>query len=255
VGGAGECPEFFETPLDGDKRNTRWVFYGGNAQYLVGRFDGRTFTPETPSLRFNYGNCFYASQTFNNLPPEDGRRIQIAWGTVGMPGMPFNQMMDFPVELTLRTTPDGPRLFAVPVREISLLHGKAHTWRDRPLREGENLLAGITGDLFHISAELQVGETGGVSFVVRGLPLTYDAAAQTLSCRGMSASLKPVNGLLRLQLVVDRTSIEVFANDGAVYMPVGVIPSAQNRSLELQVRGGAARVKSLEVYELRSAWR
>ena len=45
-------------------------------------------------LKYNYGDCFYASQTFNNVPVEDGRRIQMA-GHIDFPEMPFNQMMTF----------------------------------------------------------------------------------------------------------------------------------------------------------------
>ena len=32
--------------------------------------------------------------------------------------MPFNQQLSFPCELTLRSTPRGPRLFKWPVKEI-----------------------------------------------------------------------------------------------------------------------------------------
>ena len=39
-------------------------------------------------------------------------------------GMPFNQMMSFPSELTLRTTPAGVRMFWQPVKEISNLYGQ-----------------------------------------------------------------------------------------------------------------------------------
>ncbi|MDB6037105.1 MAG: glycosidase, partial [Verrucomicrobiales bacterium] len=42
-----ECPNFFEMPLAGDTHNTRWVFFGANGVYVVGKFDGQKFTPET----------------------------------------------------------------------------------------------------------------------------------------------------------------------------------------------------------------
>jgi sucrose-6-phosphate hydrolase SacC (GH32 family) len=59
------------------------VFYGGNGLHLLGRFDGQTFTAEAGPLPLHHGNCFYASQTFNDAP--DGRRVVIGWGTVSMP--------------------------------------------------------------------------------------------------------------------------------------------------------------------------
>ncbi len=107
IDGFFECPEIFELPVEGEDGQRRWVLYAADGDYLIGSFDGRVFTPESGKHRFSHGNCFYASQTYNNVPPEDGRRVQIAWGRVEMPGMPFNQMMLFPVELTLRRAGRG----------------------------------------------------------------------------------------------------------------------------------------------------
>ncbi|MCX7597284.1 MAG: glycoside hydrolase family 32 protein, partial [Armatimonadetes bacterium] len=178
IPGTSECPELFEMPLDTDRNSTRWIFYGGNGNYLGGRFDGHVFTPESGPHRFSWGNCFYASQTFNNLPPEDDRRIQIAWGTVENPDPQYNQQMLFPVELTLRTTEDGPRLFAWPVREIEKIHGDGWRWEKLPVGPGETRLAGAEGELFDIIAELHVGTAAEVGIVARGTTLTYNAALQ-----------------------------------------------------------------------------
>jgi len=252
IPGTGECPEFFEIPVEGQAGATRWVFYGGTGQYLIGRFDGKTFTPESGPHVLNRGNCFYASQTFNGAP--DGRRIQIAWGTIGMPGMPFNQMMDFPVELTLHQTDEGLRLFAVPVREVAALHEEGREWKDLTLQPGGNPLAKLGGELFHVRAEFEVGEGAAFGVSVRGIPVTYDAKAQQLTCRDRTVPLKPENGRIRLELLADRTSLEVFANDGGVYMPIGVIPPDSNRSLEVFTRDGPTRIRSLEVWPLKSIW-
>ncbi len=245
-----ECPEIFELPVDADKAKTRWVVYAADGAYAVGSFDGKAFTPDHPGKhRFNWGNCFYASQTFNNIPPENGRRIQIAWGRVGHKDMPFNQMMNFPVQLTLRTTEEGVRMFAEPVREIELLHAKKHA-----LKEGDSSLKGIGGDLFHIIGEFEPGEAAQVGLAIRGTQVVYDAKAQQLEARGCKAPLKPEGGKVRLEILVDRTSVEVFANRGRIYMPVGVIPPDDNRSLDVFARGGAAKLLSLAVHELCSAW-
>ncbi|HPD16225.1 MAG TPA: glycoside hydrolase family 32 protein [Planctomycetota bacterium] len=255
IEGYFECPEIFELPVDGDKARTRWVVYAADGAYAVGSFDGKSFTPDHPGKhRFNWGNCFYASQTFSNIPPEDGRRIQIAWGRIGHKDMPFNQMMNFPVQLTLRTTDEGVRMFAEPVKEIELLHAKKHSWAGLALKEGENPLKGIEGDLFHIIAEIEPGDAAQVGVAIRGTPVVYDARGQQLNTKGCNAPLKPEGDRIRLEILVDRTSIEVFANRGRVYMPVGVIPPDEARSLEVFARGGTARLASLEVHELRSAW-
>jgi fructan beta-fructosidase len=255
IDGYYECPEIFELPVDGDKGNTRWVVYGADGDYAIGRFDGKTFTTESGKHKLNYGNCFYASQTYNNIPPSDGRRVQIAWGRVGHKSMPFNQMMDFPVELTLRTTEEGIRMFAEPVREIELLHRKKHAWQDLTVTEGgENPLDGISGDLFHIKAEFQVGEADEFGLNIRGVPVSYAVKPQRLSCKGRRVTLAPEDGRIRLEVLVDRTSIEIYGNDGRRYMPIGVIPPDDNRSLAIFSKGGATQLTSLEVYELRSAW-
>jgi len=88
----------------------------------------REFTPESGLIRFSYGNRFYASQTFSDIPEEDGRRIQIGWGDeVQMPGMPFNQMLLFPTVLTLHTTEDGLRMLPYPIKELTI-HEMKSIW-------------------------------------------------------------------------------------------------------------------------------
>ena len=78
IEGYYECPEIFELPVDGDESRTRWVVYAADGAYAIGSFDGRRFVPDHEGkFRFNWGNCFYASQTFSDVPEEDGRRIQI----------------------------------------------------------------------------------------------------------------------------------------------------------------------------------
>jgi len=254
VPGTSECPEFFEIPLDGNPENTRWVFYGGNGNYLIGRFDGHTFVPESGPHRFSWGNCFYASQTFNHIPPDDGRRIQIAWGTVENPDAQYNQQMLFPVELTLRTTQDGPRLFAWPVREIERIHGQHWRWENLTIGEGETNLAGVEAELLDISAEFENRTAEEFGLIVRGTRVAYNAAQQELSCGGCTAPLRPVDGRVRLRLLVDRTTVEIFANGGAVYMPVASIAPPDDRFVELFARGGETCVASLGVWEVKSVW-
>ncbi len=251
IEGYFECPEIFELPLDGDEKKAKWIVYAADGNYTIGQFDSHTFTRESGKHRGNFGNCFYASQTYNNAP--NGRRIQIGWGRIAMPGMPFNQMMTFPCELTLRSTPDGPRLFCNPVEEITKLHRSSREWKNIVVREGENPLADFSGDLFHLRAEFEVGDSASFGFTIRGVPVVYEVQKQTLTCK-QSAPLEPVDGKIRLELLVDRTSIEIFANDGQVYMPIGVIPAADEHSLALFTKGAETKLTRLEVAELASAW-
>ncbi len=255
IPGTSECPEFFEIALDGDKQNTRWVFYGGNGRYLVGTFDGRTFLTESGPQSLHLGNCFYASQTYTDIPAQDARRILIPWGQMATPGMPFNQMMGVPVELTLRTTDQGPRLFAWPVKEHASLRLESHTIAPQPLHPGDNPLSRVTGELLDLTAELACGDATELGFNLRGIRISYDVKKQELSCQDKKAPLQSVDGKIRLRLMVDRTSVDIFGNDGRLYMPMGVIVPADNLSLGLYAKGGSARINSLEVDELKSAWR
>ena len=254
IDGFFECPEIFELPVDGDKDDTRWVVYAADGNYRIGAFDGKTFTPETDKLQGNHGNCFYASQTYSDIPPEDGRRIQIAWGRIPTPGMPFNQCMLFPCVLTLRTTDEGIRMFAEPIQEIELLHAREHHWRNVTLKPKNDLLDTLSGDLFHLDCVFETRGTERVGFVIRGTEVVYDAGKQQLSCLDKSAPLQPRDGQIRLEILVDRTSIELFANDGRVYMPIGVIDADDNRSLQVFGQGQDPKLASLAVYELDSVW-
>lgn len=249
-----ECPELFELPVDGDENNKKWVLYGAAGDYYIGDFDGSKFTPESEIIKYNYGNAFYASQTISDIPEEDGRRIQIGWGTIETPGMPFNQMMNFPVVLSLHTTDDGIKMFANPVKEIEKLYKEKHSFKDEDLDSDSDLLEDIKGDLFEINAEIEVGDASQIGFEIRGVPVVYSAENNTLTCKDETAPCKPKDGKIKLQLLVDRTSIEIFVNDGEYFMPMGSIPDDDNMSLKVYAEGGDAKIISMDVIELNSAW-
>jgi len=249
-----DCPELFQLPVDGNEQNKKWILYGGSGDYFVGAFDGKAYTAETGLTKYSYGNCFYASQTFNNMPESDGRRIQMAWGKIPMPGMPFNQQMLFPVELTLRTTDDGIRMFAWPVEEIQNIHGKEHHWEDVVLKPGDNPLANVKGNLFDIEVDITVGEADEIGFNINGIPVAYSVTDQRLTAGGRTADLDPVDGKINLRILVDRPSVEIYANEGRIYMPMRAVRDLSNKSLEIYAKGGSARIKKLAVYEMKSIW-
>ena len=58
----------------------------------------------------------------------------------------------------------------------------------------------------------------------------------------------------RLQILADRTSLEIFANDGLGYMPLPAIPKENDRQVSVLTRGDDAKLLALDVFELRSAW-
>lgn len=250
-----ECPDIFELPVDGDAENTRWVFWGAAGKYYVGDFDGTTFTPEGDAHRADYGANFYAAQTWSDIPASDGRRIQIAWMSGSKPPeMPFNQQMSFPCELTLRTTSEGIRLHREPVAEIETLHAYTHAWSNIALKPGEDLLAGLTGELFDIRAEVALNDASAVGFKIRGEDVRYDVARKQLTFLERSGPLVPQDGKIRLHILVDRISIEAFGNNGELSMTSYFLPELDNADIGIYAEGGTATLVSLKVHELKSAW-
>jgi fructan beta-fructosidase len=243
-----ECPELFELPVDGDRKNTRWVVLAADARYAIGRFDGRTFSPlYAGKHRVHYGN-YYASQTFSNAP--DGRRIQIGWAQIAMPGMPFNQTFSFPHELTLRTTKDGIRLFAEPVKEIAKLHKKRHTVRNMDLKAGKAVGVKVAGDLFDIRATFRIGTAKTVVLDLGGNRIVYDAGKRTLN----GAKLEPVDGKVTMQVLVDRPLLEICGNRGRVFITRARDRKGNVSAVNAFATGGDAVLLNLAVNELNSIW-
>lgn len=258
LSGDSECPNFFEMPLDGDKHNTRWVFFGANGVYVVGKFDGHAFTPETQPQRIQNGNCWYASQVFADIPEQDGRCILMPWGRLPdgeiFRGMKFNQMMGLPVELLLTSSAESPSIQVHPVRELKSLRGRTHQIKPQPITADVNLLAGIEGDLFEIEVEIAVGSAKEIVFDIRGVEVTYDVATQQLSCLGKHAELSAKDSKISLHIFVDRGSVDIYGAGGQLYMPMASTMSPLNRTLRLSCTGGEGSIHSLRVHELKSAW-
>ncbi|MHC4625271.1 MAG: glycoside hydrolase family 32 protein [Planctomycetota bacterium] len=251
--GSDECPDFFELPVDGDASNTRWVFWGGDGRYMVGTFDGRRFTPQTGAIQSRVGT-YSAAQTFSDVPRSDGRRIQIGWTKGKFPAMPFNQQLSVPCQLTLRSFPEGIRLCRLPVREIEKLRGHRYTLPPTILELGRNVLSGISGELLEIQSEIELGDTDEVVFMLRGTPVVYFAKDKVLFCRDRKAGLSPVNGRIKLHMLVDRTCVEIFASEGRVSMFLSFPLDTNNTSVELFARWGPARVERLDIWRLKSIW-
>ncbi len=254
ITGFYECPDLYSLPVDGDATKTRWILSAADGQYLIGDFDGVKFTKESGKHQLWYGN-FYAAQTYDSAP--DARRVQIGWANgVTFPGMPFNQQMTVPVELTLRSTEDGLRLFALPVKELEGLHERKEVVKDARLKGGKKLQVDGTDELFDIRAVLVPDKAEQIEFSVRGIPVVYDVKKGEIRCAGKVAPMKPrKDGTVALQILVDRGSIEVFGNDGQVALSAGVLLPVDNQALTLSARGGDASVSILTVNMLKSAWK
>lgn len=253
VEGFYECPDFFELPLDGDPAHKKWVLTAASSEYMVGTFDGTTFTPETPKLPGHRGRGFYAAQTFSDMP--DGRRIQIGWFQTETPGMAFNQSMTIPLELTLVSTPDGPRLCWNPAREMESLRAKTHEIRSFTLtpETSRNPLGTVNAELLEMRTTIE--PKGDVTLNIRAVKIAYEAKPGELVVNDHHVKVPLVNGKLELTIYCDRVGVEVFAAGGLVYIPMAIIPNAEDRSASISALNGEVKVDSLVVHELRSAWK
>ena len=179
----------------------------------------------------------------------------IAWMAKGkFPDMPFNQQMSIPCELTLRTFDEGVRLCMLPVKEIRHIRGRSMTWKNVVLEPGMNLLSDVSEELFEIQAEIEPGAAAEVGFNLRGNPLVYKVSEKTLTCKDRTVQVEPVDGKIRLHILVDRTTIEIFPNDGLMPIFLCFPLDTENKSLEVFAHGGQAKIGKLRLSKLKSIW-
>jgi sucrose-6-phosphate hydrolase SacC (GH32 family) len=240
--GLFECPDLFELPVDGDSERKKWVLHGGSANYLIGSFDGEKFTPETPMLRYAEGknqhgdDVLYAAESFANMP--DGRRVQMGWGRIEEKDMPFTQMLLFPTEFRLATTSGGVRLVASPVKEITLLHGAQHQWKDVSADAANQQLAAFADKPMHVKFTVQLEEDGP-------LKITYgDQLLATIAAKDAQ------RGQAAVEILIDRGVAEVFVDGGARYILADLSANTGSHALRLS----EGKLKQLEVFEMKSMW-
>jgi fructan beta-fructosidase len=251
-----ECPEFFELPVDGDMENKKWTLFGATPSYLTGSFDGKAFTPDSPDKRDTIFGSVYAGQCFSNAP--DGRVVYIGWARVDMGDSPFNQGFSIPLNLTLKTLPDGAvHLFANPIKEIEQLRGRpvvnissVDLSGNQPSLERE-----IPGQLYDVVLTLRKeGDPKGVTLSVGDVRVHYDFTSETLNGKPV-----PMSGdRLVIRVLVDRPFAEVVAGDGYLY-ELMERPTAGSDLGQLRVSmtgggEGSVFIETLQAYPMRSIW-
>ncbi|MBR4306953.1 MAG: 2,6-beta-D-fructofuranosidase [Bacteroidaceae bacterium] len=220
VNGFWECPDLFPLPVDGNADDVRWVMYGASNTYMIGRFDGKVFTPESGKHRFSTG-AIYAAQTFNDVP--DGRRIQIGWANIDHRGMSFRGQMLLPTELTLRSTKDGVRLVSKPIKEVETLLSPLYNSESGLKKQEANVAlnkalpqrgSGEGANCLHLRATLNLtyATSAGLKFDGQTL-VDYDLNRNTLNGQFYSPQ-DPTSLSLTMDIYIDCTSIEVFIDDG-----------------------------------------
>jgi sucrose-6-phosphate hydrolase SacC (GH32 family) len=255
---AQECPNLFPLPVHGRQGAHRWIFTGADSQYLIGQFDGHHFTVESGPFAMDNGLNFYAAQVYSNLPAAQKRTVQIGWMRGGRyPGMPFNQQMSFPCELQLRALPGGLRVCRQPVREIQALWHNVRHLRSITLTHQHRKFPQFMGNQLDIEVVIKPGSAKSVAMEICGQHIEFNFAARKIKALGASAAIVDSAGpesSLRIRILVDRTSIEVFAPDNAVSLSSCYLLPTGRSPFTCYTRGGKATLESLMVRDVRSAW-
>jgi fructan beta-fructosidase len=257
---------------------------GGGGQVFIGTFDGARFRAErtakgSPQPQWlDYGPDYYASGTWTDAP--GGRRVMIGWMdnwryAQEEPTGAWRGAMSLPRVLSLGRGRSGLTLLQAPVAELRTLSGRTVEQSKLVVPDGgvETLPLDPAGGAFDLRFRLwpQKARSAGVSLMSSAgveAQIGYDAIAGRLylerPASGPAAFASkfgarvemPValsSGALPLRIVVDRSSVEVFAEGGAKVMTARLYPRAPLSGVAAYAKAGSALMTSLNVTPLRSA--
>ena len=263
-----ECPDFF--PLDGkdvlfvspqDMLPEGFEYHNGNGTVCqIGTFDEETkrFIPEHHQA-IDYGIDFYAPQTI--LTP-DGRRVMIGWmqnwdtcKVTGYEERPWFGQMSLPRELSIQ----NGRLYQQPIRELSLYRSGKAEYKDVHL-DSPQALPGIEGRSVELDIRVRPENPKAPyhKFTMRFAQdsryyslLSYRPYESLLKIdRKFSGSRRAFihqrrcqvasnSGEIRLHVILDRFSIEVFINDGEQVMTATILTDVDAAGITFEADGRA----------------
>jgi beta-fructofuranosidase len=273
------CPDFFTigdkdvllvspavSPTNKDVRKTI---------YIVGKMDYETgeFTQEFDE-DVDYGFDFYAPQT---LVDGQGRVILIGWMDMWWNEMP-TQKYDWAGAMTIprvvNMLPNGKLSFS-PVPELQALREEHQGIKQVQLTpENSSDLGDVRGDSLEIIAEFDLDSCDAeeFGFKLRGSAsgdqqtlVTYNKHRQELVVdRGKSGvvasgiskcRLEPTSKhTIKLHIFLDRSSVEIFGNEGCVTMTHRIYPDPSSLGVEMIAAGGSVNIISVDVWNLKSIW-
>ena len=285
-GGVWECPDLVQLPVEGSKEK-KWVlicnlnpggpFGGSAAQYFVGTFDGKKFTNESPTQTkwLDWGKDNYATVTWGNAP--DGRCIALGWMSnwqyqAVLPTSQYRGSNTLARDLTLYKENGDYFLKSAPSPEIESLRGEkvsVPSFKVSDTYEINSLLEHNDG-AYEIEMTIK---NSGASKIVFSLLNAKDEKIymyynvpqkQFVMDRSESGltdfskdfpavTVAPVGDtdIIRIRLFIDKSSIEVFGEDGKYVMTNRVFPNAPYNRLQFESVRGNFTVKSLNVYKLK----
>ena len=283
--GSWECPDLFPLAADGDPARTRWVLVvsvqsgapagGSGTQYFVGDFDGNTFTADPPpdtdtsagASWVDYGADYYAAVSFTDEPHD--RRLLIAWMSSwdyarNVPTRSYRGSMSAPRTYELRTHRDRPVLVQRPV--VAGLPTPTQLATSQDLPDGVHPLPDCRAVSAVLTAELDPGTASRCGLLVRvghgeRTVVGYDTAKRCLYVDRTTSGetgFHPDFGAVHwapldldegeplvLEIHIDTTSLEVYADGGRVVITDQVFPSPASDGIALFAEGGTAHLRSL----------
>lgn len=265
-----ECPDFFSlgdhhyllcSPQGIAAQGDRFVnlFQSG---VIAGHWSaGNSFTKQQSFKELDHGHDFYAPQSF---VAAEGRRILIAWMDMWESAMPTKAegwcgCFTLPRELT----EEEGQLRQRPIRELQSLRDQGRDWPPQRLTGEKVLLASVDAAEFRIDWDLR--ETSDTTFGLQlgqGLTLCYNLVDQRLSLNRDYSAAGLVDSrhldigsaaAMHWQIYVDRSSIEIFINDGEAVFSSRIYPTEGDRQVKLFSTAGDVEITALHYWPLRSA--
>jgi fructan beta-fructosidase len=291
--GQWECPDLIELPVEGSSEK-KWVLIinrnpgapagGTGVRYLIGKFDGTKFTSEVsdaPALWADWGKDFYATNTWNDMPRTDGRHVWIGWFSNWQyanaePTALWRGAQSIPRTLTLRRYADGLRLVQKPIRELQGLRRERLRVENSSVAEVNRKIqeTGTKDEVYELETELQPGQAGEIGFRLRkgrdvetlvGFDAVHSEVVVDRTRSGEVSFSKEFpgrytaklekNARVKLHVFVDRSSVEVFANDGERVLSHRIYPPPGSEGIEVYEKGAGGKIVSLTMWELNSVWK
>ncbi|OPH48198.1 sucrose-6-phosphate hydrolase [Paenibacillus ferrarius] len=274
MGDMWECPDLFPLGSNDDHvliispmnmGATKTMYLIGKLSYKTGIFDCHY------AERLDYGFDFYAPQTFID---GKGRRILIGWMNIWGAHYPEQErgwLGAFTLPRELALAEDGT-LRMQPVEELTTLRGTHRRVDQRTIYTDTIVpLPDIQGDVLELivlfdtkqladDAEfgllLRCSEEGDeyteITYTAEDCKLKVDRTHSGAGELGVSdVNLAPLeNGLIQLQIFMDRSSVELFANNGLKTITNRIYPKHDSLGIKLFARKGDAQLVSLDVWEL-----
>ncbi len=264
-GGVWECPDLFSLNMNG---KTYWVLIvnlnpggpnGGSAtQYFVGQFDGKNFTAIDDKTKWlDYGPDEYAGITWSNT---GNRRIFLGWMSNWdyanqVPTIKWRNAMTIPRELALFETNGTMYIKSTPVGELLSLGEKNAKVKSKVLPDQYLMrINANTGSDFSITLSNKNGEklivgfdkAKGQYFIDRTKSGKTDFAGSFSRVAHAPRFSNASNS--QILLLVDRSSIEVFADGGKTVMTSIFFPSIPYSDFTLK------SAKETQLLPLNSIW-